>query len=485
MYSRVRQGNAGGGTLPLAFTSSSASTSTIEDLHPELLAEIFRLCAATAEPFKTWKTLNMITSVSTQWRSCAIKDQVLWSKVQLSRECTPAIQLIKAWVERSGNTCLDLLIDWQTPPVGEEEVYREQTLALLLVTCSRWRTIDFTFTEDELDQLGQVTQAFTSLEHLRLASYMGAVFTDLVPPFRVFLNAPALRTVDIDADDEPFRCQLPWSQLKKYSSLNTTVPGCLWLINQCYNLVELEMKLANIEVDRNYLDHPLPVPQTLPHLLSWSIRVCPDHQDIPEMLDRVICPSLTSLRLSRELERDGPDDVVPLHISSFLVTSGCSLRCLKLIVLPLAGTELVDILTHTPMLEDLTVAANAFGLGPLVFTRDVILGLTRSTSHSGRSHSGSPLLAPQLRSLSLTGIMLNDISLLVDLVASRIGKSRWNGIISPSERVTRLRLAKFQRDGPLINSPLMSQIDDWRNEGYDVLIKGYPGSDSGSDSGSD
>ena len=75
------------------------------------------------------------------------------------------------------------------------------------------------------------------------------------------------------------------------------------------------------------------------------------------------------------------------------------------------------------MLIDRRVSVNPLCRGDLIFTADMFKVLTRSRSASNMSLLGSPLLMPQLRSCALRGKMVDDFSYLVELVASRIGKS--------------------------------------------------------------
>ena len=465
---------------------SKKSNPPIKVIPPELLGEIFHFLASMVDPFKTWNALNTITATCSQWRAVAISHHRIWSRLELSGDTKPAVELIRLWVFRSGDTPLDLLLHWHdnyedeldtaevSEPVDEEEEYRQAALRALIPTCSRWRTLDIKPTLDSLDLLTTLNEPLNNLKSIRFSSDPPAILYELFEdekPFVVFSNAPALKTVVLDSQ-EPFMLPVPWPQLRSYHLLGSSAGACLWLIQQCVKLVKCTMVISDLEDHGYYQNHP-PVDQhTLPDLQLWTIKT-PDQADIPKIFNKVTTPALTKLRLQRQIDQSFEETSVT-GLSSLLIRSSCTLSHLELTLLTLTMSELVDILQQTPMLIDLRVSVNPFCRGDLIFTADMFKALTRSRSASNMSLLGMPLLVPQLRSCMFRGKMVDDFSYLVELIASRIGKSGWEDVIQDSQIIEKLRLEKVQEAGPVLESPLLRNVLLWKKEGYCVSINGYP-----------
>ncbi|KDQ06554.1 hypothetical protein BOTBODRAFT_181483 [Botryobasidium botryosum FD-172 SS1] len=98
----------------------------------DLLAEIFRVRLAD-DPFTPWIT----SGVSRAWRSATLGAPLLWSRIRVGPLISPAGDIVRLWVERSGATCpLDieftLTADPPSEPVGAEvlrknELRRDET----------------------------------------------------------------------------------------------------------------------------------------------------------------------------------------------------------------------------------------------------------------------------------------------------------------------------------------------------------------------
>ena len=465
---------------------SKRSNPPIKVIPLEVLGEIFHFLVSMMEPFKTWNALNTIMATCSQWRAVAILQHRIWSRLELSGDTKPAVELISLWVFCSGNMPLDLLLHWHdnyeeeldmvevSEAVDKEEEYCQAALDVLIPSCSHWQTLDTKPTVDSLDLLATLNKPLNNLKSIHLSSDPPAILYELFEdekPFVVFSNALALKTVILNSQ-EPFMLPVPWSQLTSYHLLDSSAGACLWLIQQCIKLVKCTMVISDLEDCGYYQNHPLIDHHTLPDLQLWTIKT-PDQVDIPKIFNRVTTPALTKLCLQREIDQSFEETSVT-GLSSLLIRSSCTLSHLELTLLTLTMSELVDILQQTPMLIDLRVSVNPFCQGDLIFTADVFKALTRSRSASNMLLSDSLLLVPQLSSCMLRGKMVDDFSYLVELITSRIGKSDWEDIIQDSQIIKKLRLEKVQEAGPVLESPLLHSVFHWKKEGYCVSINGYP-----------
>ncbi|KAJ3989125.1 hypothetical protein F5890DRAFT_134963 [Lentinula detonsa] len=278
----------------------------------------------------------VLGQVCRRWRSIALSIPQLWSTfyVRLPRRKDSAVDVLQAWLGRSGNCPLQFQITATLGFCGHQSGYA--LLTTLARTSSRWQSVDLVDVSMKfLDTLAMQREirssSFPLLKELSLRSRDWDIeldnspeFEDLSTAYEVFFRAPNLVTL-INFDTLSLSTfKFPWNQLTTYIGSDAShAIDHLEIMLLCPNLVE-----CNIAFGRTHTWPTIPL-ISLKQLKKWTIRIRNSSHDIYSLLSQttIEVPALQELILLAEQFSLTP--ILDLF-RPVLISSACSLHYLEL-----------------------------------------------------------------------------------------------------------------------------------------------------------
>ena len=258
--------------------------------------------------------LEDITNVCRSWRSAALANRRLWSRILISLQgyVLPAVyemckRRLHRYLERSVATPLsvEIILDndhW--PPLDKDSMARIQSLiALISQELSRWESLSINFEDEEgLDKWTRRAwkhEPITLLEsflrspmpNLRRLSLCGVRedFEDFLP------EIPSLDTLEIKGG-QTSGLYIPWSSLTSFrysSNQYSSDSQHLSQLSQCTRLKDLYIE--GIELGAEELGQAFDC--TLPNVASFHLHSLPSREPINISLANFRLPSLQNLTL--------------------------------------------------------------------------------------------------------------------------------------------------------------------------------------------
>lgn len=359
----------------------------------------------------------VLSSVCSRWRRITLSYSALWSRMSVivdmkspDSEFSRLITTLQLYIDRSGTSLLRLRIDTST------QYYQVTHFALSLLGqhSRRWQHLTFigtNYLSREIFSLPIDVHNFPVLKELEFDS-------TTAEPLDIFRHAPKLRSLVVqsgDTDTYSLNTVFPWRQL---TSLDIPCDEELWsVLDRCPDLVSLQLSFWDIDDIV-----PPDVPAVFRSLKSLSVVIIDnDIESLDDLMTSLVCPSLTSLMMERQIGRaDSISEVTwPLKkLESFLSLSSCALTSLSFKGFELSSSELINVLKLLLSLASLVVEDLCDG------ERKSVIPFFVQHLHSLRSStlrlSSDPPLLPKLRHLSLTyaGTRFND-AVFVDVIKSR------------------------------------------------------------------
>lgn len=281
---------------PLSITHRTKHhNSSMSTLPPEILTEIFVHCLPQEQfPVPSCREAPLLlTHVSSQWRTLALSTPELWAALHVDyKDPVEDIPATELWLSRSGSCPLSLSI-----AIDFNEQPHQEILDLLCRHSHRWRHIRFDFRRLYCAAMynlelahGNLTQLTTFEFHTRdISNPNVSQITNLLS------FAPQLREVtwiDDMADTETL-LELPLKRLTCLSlAMEHGTLDYLQLLKQCSNLehIKITRPLSNVLQTRP--------PVCLSKLTSLNISY-----DLTSILDHLILPSLSSVRIYTESDK--------------------------------------------------------------------------------------------------------------------------------------------------------------------------------------
>ncbi|KAJ7633181.1 hypothetical protein FB45DRAFT_523350 [Roridomyces roridus] len=154
---------------------------------------------------------SFLLQICRRWRDVALATPALWSTMELllynSSHHAQQRDLLRVWLQRSGNCALSVLFDYYKESAGDEPLIQE-CIEALLDHARRWQDIDLTFAFEELCK---ITGSMPLFRSVTIGMESGGERPET--PVVLFADAPALKHVVLHASFEPFILTLPWSQI--------------------------------------------------------------------------------------------------------------------------------------------------------------------------------------------------------------------------------------------------------------------------------
>ncbi|KAK0505425.1 hypothetical protein EDD18DRAFT_1129417 [Armillaria luteobubalina] len=290
-------------------------------------------------------------------------------------------------------------------------------------------------------------------------------------------HCPSLRSMHVvDVVAPLFHFQLPWTQITTFTSdsaLYFEHPSgpnprtCLRIMQMLTQLEECHLRLELGIPEGDWTGEPPPVVCSNLHVLGLSSWGFGSHMPLKELLDDLVAPALTHLRVaccqnytlrdSSEtftaicglLERSGPAPITTIHFDH-----GCILK-----------EDLFQVLKTCSTLEDVCLTDIDDG----AISDETLLQLTLRVD-------GTTPLVPRLHTLHISGVMSFYMQVFVDMV-----ESRWMLAHAQSPPVQRLREVNLCRFLDMENSDepdedeveritVLSALDVYRTQGLDVMF---------------
>ncbi|TDL22406.1 hypothetical protein BD410DRAFT_260085 [Rickenella mellea] len=340
-------------------------STTIETLSPELLSEIFWHCVHDHPNVMhvPRRAPLMLGRICSRWRAISISTPGLWSTIVIGRH--PAsisvnnrkdLDAAIVWVNRSGTRPLTFCINELGNPSEGYGSDLRQVLEFVVSQSRRWGKLLVTLPSQFMDMLlvplmegntpnlediqsqsilygdiegfGSWSFVLSSTPHLKRLKFFGA-------PINIDFGEQIHRVQTIEIGSQPHG---------KFSLLDL-----LQCLLQCPSLIKLGHHIKKSSPAAT-LQHALPNVIALTNLryltLTFSATVDPYL-----VFDRLYLPSITSLRLSMSqcTQTDWP------YLASMLKRSPSLLAVLHLQGVPMTERTLIECLSLTPKLEQLSL----------------------------------------------------------------------------------------------------------------------------------
>ncbi|KAJ3725210.1 hypothetical protein C8R42DRAFT_660860 [Lentinula raphanica] len=359
-----------------------------------------------------------ISGVCSHWRVLARTSPQLWSRIRVYLTMMHpdhiVTDLLQYYVDLSQQSPLSFEV------LGEKLETLDSCQSTVCTTvgaCSdRWKELTVSQPTFFKALTAHNPTHFPVLEELSISSFAFRLSGSLDR----FQDAPKLHSLSISLFplSKLPKSLFPWNQLNVLTICSYTEELKYLLEGPC-NVTDLHF----CEWADGWFKKTSTFPLLASSIQTMSLSVAASTQQESESLVDVIfssmtCPNLTSLYIDRADIDDSYERIWPRSlIHDFLSRSACKLTTLSIKSIPLADSNIIDILTRLPSLLHLTIEDNMEFGGPI--TPQLIQSLN-AFRYNGRSLIPS-ILAPKLHSLSL-GFSTYDDSLdpaLVEMVSSR------------------------------------------------------------------
>ncbi|KAJ7239209.1 hypothetical protein B0H12DRAFT_82707 [Mycena haematopus] len=268
------------------------------DLPPEILSEIFRICAEANFSddcgSSDWKTPLALGQICRYWRTVALSTPRLWCNIAIVLEEPSAsenvVPPLKLFLERSGRCPLTVVVgsDWTC----KHDLRSYPMLKELMKASDRWEDANLSIPPSLLLEMAPTIKGgLGRLRTLKIFPNLGLSHYHRHPDVDAFQIAPLLDTVQVAMEND-VTILLPSKQVTYYRSTCNNLLLLSRTLNNMQNLVvcylELEFMYSVAEQIR------LPNLRTLQITVDTGIVSGPGHSAV---LDAFILPALTILRI--------------------------------------------------------------------------------------------------------------------------------------------------------------------------------------------
>ncbi|KAJ7105076.1 hypothetical protein C8R43DRAFT_227261 [Mycena crocata] len=299
----------------------ATDTYPVLTLPNEIVAEIFLHCTSVypiCSPLSTYSSPTLLTQICRQWRTVALAIPGLWRAISLYRVKRHELDVLNAWLPRSGSLPLSIDMDdkWTS-----DDIVRE-VLGALVPHCGRWEHIKLRLS---CSHLSIIDAQMPLISHFDVAFRSATTAPRVSPAPATFTDTPFLRTAILN--NTAAACiPLPWPQLTSLTLTAIYPTQCGPILRQTTQLVHCTLALC--------LEAPPPPPDTtLPHLQSLVLMLWEAGGDEPTSLGYLqsfIVPALRKLQVPENFLGTRP----VYSLGQFIAKSGCNLQQLCLTGFP-------------------------------------------------------------------------------------------------------------------------------------------------------
>ncbi|KAL0956034.1 hypothetical protein HGRIS_002207 [Hohenbuehelia grisea] len=305
--------------------------SPIRRLPDELLREIFQWCWA-AEPINILKPPWTLSMVCRRWRFIALSTSTLWNSIILPPTFKGMNTLLSILIQRSGVAPLDFTLH----PTASDD-----TFLILFAQIYRWRKASLHLTPRRYDILGSFQGHLPNLQEmvLRYMPTAGERLADRSPlhTFSAAFNLTWVKTLDIPLP----LIRFPLANLK---SLDISCPSL-----QAYEALGCAQNLEELSLIIRSQPDRIPVGSVVHAPRLKRLVITPDDH----ILDHLHLPALQHLRADLHIAFEGAN--IGSQCLGLILRSGCPLVHLHLEEINITDEEVLQIITATPHLRELTL----------------------------------------------------------------------------------------------------------------------------------
>jgi hypothetical protein len=317
-------------------------TSPIDALPPEIVAEIFLDFLPSYPEFPPHSGILsplVLCRVCRRWRDIALSTPSLWRAISIAIDepephRTEKLELLKTWIERSGN--YPLALSFTGPPTSISTVL-PRFLQTAVAQCERWEHLNVLIPFEHLHLLQG------DMPLLRTTTF-GPIDLrhDVESTLTLFTRAPQLRHVVLTACFLTATVHLPWAQLTHIDA------HCLYE-HECIDIFRNASALVACKLNVCCSDDDIRVGSTLPLNANMQLRDVVLLVDDPNVrlwliLDCLTLPALRTLQV--------PDPCVTLEsLAALVARSACELEELRVTNATLAESAYRDALPLVGMIE--------------------------------------------------------------------------------------------------------------------------------------
>ncbi|KAJ7633148.1 hypothetical protein FB45DRAFT_522992 [Roridomyces roridus] len=250
---------------------------------------------------------SFLLQICRQWRDVALTTPALWSTVELilrvdsSRYHAQQLDLLKMWLQRSGNCSLSVLLE-SIIGVDDDRTIVEECIDALLCHASRWQDMEIILSPEGLRKIAGSMPLLHSLT-------IGMESREERPktPVALFTDAPALKRVLLYGSFDPFLVALPWFQI-------TTLRAEALYAKEAIEILRHATMLEDCSLDILSNDSPEPsTASSIPPLPLRSLRlqsVGAFTDEMHQLFKALRLPVLQTLSVREDFL--GPDPVATL-----------------------------------------------------------------------------------------------------------------------------------------------------------------------------
>ncbi|KAJ7261772.1 hypothetical protein B0H12DRAFT_1231420 [Mycena haematopus] len=404
-----------------ALEAHRALLSPIRRIPPEVLGEIFVQCLPRDRDKFVEAAVQrcplLLTQISSNWRSVALATPALWTSITVNlstKSCLPKLDLIKAWIARSGSYPLSFYIEEsiQKDYYVNGMITSSTVLELYAPHYHRWRAIRLQYQDWRIDtgflKLPRDVPP-QSLESLRLARdfWQPAEYDQL----SLMLSAPRLRNCTWVSNTDLGTFHAPFPQL---TTLFLERP---LLAEDFMHILSEGVKIELCQFFVLASAGSSLTPPTSPLVLHHHLRSLDLTADLfGPLFNQLELPSLTHISLRRFDIGPHPAPVWPhQEFMSLLTRSKCSLRQLSLVDMDISPGQMIDCLRHaSPSLEKL-ILTNDRRMRHVIINDDILRLLTWTTPDA----TSQLPVCPRLSMVKFWDCHSSSDGVLADMVESR------------------------------------------------------------------
>ncbi|KAK0225276.1 hypothetical protein IW262DRAFT_673571 [Armillaria fumosa] len=412
-------------------------------------------------------SLWSIAEVSKTWRNASLSFPKLWSYVNIviTESNFKDYSYIRQ-LDRSANHPLSISVCRIAKRSAPQEL-PPQLAAVLFSFSSRIQELHLYLTSSILFQTGGMRLYLPSLECLVLLC-QNSMATGTYEKLHLFSYTPKLQSLEVIGWRGDL--ELPWSQLKEYYNDHAWQPSLfrdngprahrhLNALRKLQHVEECVLRFGDASYDIGLGDevYPLIIPQLrMLHLSSWNGGGSTNIPAFPQVVDRLVLPALSVLKVACSQRGDYERKVVFASICQLLQRSQSPITVLHFDHGIVNAEDLLELFPSTPTLEDLRLSR----IRSHTFINQVVEKLTLD-----HTSSAEDLILPRLCTLYMPGIGVT-VGRLLRMVESR----RISDNSHRFDRLQTLRLSGIFADScPPINS-IISHFKQYYVEGFSFGI---------------
>lgn len=328
------------------------------------------------------------TQICRHWRAVAIATSKLWTsiKVPLLLEHTETdVEMTRRWLARSDGQPLAIELGRTHPDKDEDEDH--PVFGLITTQAHRWKSLLVYASSPMLSFLQNIPEHLPLLHTLDIRDPFVSETPPLPESLTNFHRASSLRMLSLGKHIPSVIPKFCWAQLTEC----VLREGGGYAVDECYDVLNQSPNLTSFSVYIRSSSLALRPQPTMRHAKLQCLTVEAYGEDMASFLNLLVLPALRDINVDETATLEFPMG----SLISLITRSSCSLTRLTVGSSITSRGELVQLLTLSPMLSELTLERRS--------ARGVDSELLALLTHDARHAAAQPCcLAPKLAALRLS-----------------------------------------------------------------------------------